>query len=207
MNTKPLPPQSMLPRDIPDGPWIVIADNYLIQKGKDYLIICILFSKYPFLYKVSTKSSQSPSQPLQDLISQYRLSCLLYTNNGPQFTSNEQFTPTPGKCPAMEQSCYACSGHNHYTSLWKQCNKTQWPSMVVEATEEENHQRTTSPGPTETTSVVLASPQTGVNAAALPVMVSPTELPTAPPVVLPPISLTDLITDPGSSSTPRTALK
>ena len=62
---------------------------YFTQKGKEYLIICDLFSKYPLLYKVSTKSAQSLSQCLQELISQYRLPCLLYTKNGPHFTSNE----------------------------------------------------------------------------------------------------------------------
>ena len=63
------PAQPMLPRDIPNGPWQEIASNCLTHKGKEYLLLCNLFSKYPFLYKVSTKSTLSLSMHLQELIS------------------------------------------------------------------------------------------------------------------------------------------
>ena len=53
------PAQAMLPRDVPYGPWQEIAVDYLTHKGRDYLLSCDLFSKYPLLYKVSTKSAQS----------------------------------------------------------------------------------------------------------------------------------------------------
>ena len=142
MNTKPLSfGQPMLHRDIPDGPWIVIADNYLIQKGKDYLIICDLFSKYPFIYKVSTKSFQSPSQPLQELISQYRLPCLLYINNGPQITSSEQFFTPIHQVNAQPWDSHTMLAmvptitHPFENSVIKHSDHP----MVLEATEEENH--------------------------------------------------------------------
>ena len=83
------PSQPMLPRDIPDGPWQESTANYLAHKGRQYLLVCNLFSKYPFLYKVSTNSAQSLCMHLQELISQYRLPCLLYTDNGPPFMSKE----------------------------------------------------------------------------------------------------------------------
>ena len=47
----------MLPRDVPDGPWQEIAADYLTHQGKEYLLICNVFSKYPFLYKVANKSA------------------------------------------------------------------------------------------------------------------------------------------------------
>ena len=53
------PAHPMLPRDIPDGPWQKITVDYLNLKGREYLLVWDLFSKYPFLYKVSTKSDQS----------------------------------------------------------------------------------------------------------------------------------------------------
>ena len=83
------PAQPMLPRDIPDGPWKEMVANYLTHKGKEYLLLWNLFSKYPFLYKVSTKSAQSLSMHLQELISQYRLPCILYTDTGPLFAYDE----------------------------------------------------------------------------------------------------------------------
>ena len=79
----------MLPRDIPNCPWQEITANYLTHKGKEYLLVCNLFNKCPFLYKVPTKSAQSLHMHLKELISQYRLPCLIYTNNGPPFVSNE----------------------------------------------------------------------------------------------------------------------
>ena len=51
--------------------------------------MCNLFSKYAFLYKVSTKCAQSLRIHLQELISQYGLPCLIYTDNGPPFASDE----------------------------------------------------------------------------------------------------------------------
>ena len=77
------------PSDIPDGPWQEITANYLTHKVGDYLLVCALFSKYPLLYKVSTKSAQSLGMHLQELISQYGLPCLLYTDNGPPFVSEK----------------------------------------------------------------------------------------------------------------------
>ena len=83
-----LPAQMMLPRDIPDGPWKEITANYFTHKGKEYLLICILFSKYSFLSKITSKSAYSLSQCLQELISHYRLPSLIYTDNAP-FVSSE----------------------------------------------------------------------------------------------------------------------
>ena len=77
------PAQPMLPRDIPDCPWQEIAADYLTHKGKEYMLVCDLFSKCPFLYMVSTESSQSLSMHLLELISQYRPPCMLHTDNGP----------------------------------------------------------------------------------------------------------------------------
>ena len=79
------PAQPMLPRDVPDGSWQEITVDYLTHKGGECLLICNLFSKYCFLYKVSTKSAQCLCVHLLELISQYGPTCLLSTDNGPPF--------------------------------------------------------------------------------------------------------------------------
>ena len=79
----------MIPRGIPDDTWQEIATDYLTHKGIEYLLVCDLFSKYPFIYKVSTKSGQSLCVHLHELISQYRPPSQLYTDNVPPFTSDE----------------------------------------------------------------------------------------------------------------------
>ena len=82
LSTRLLPPaQPMLSRDIPDGPRQEITADYLIHKGKGYLLVCDLFSKYS-LYRVSTKSAQSLCTYLQQLIFQYGLPSLLFNDNG-----------------------------------------------------------------------------------------------------------------------------
>ena len=83
------PAQPMLPRDVPDGPWQEITADYLTHKGREYLLICNQFSKYPFLYKVSTKSAQSLCACLLELISQYGPPSLLFMDNGQPFASEE----------------------------------------------------------------------------------------------------------------------
>ena len=39
------PAQPMLPREVTDGPRQEITANYLTHKGREYLLICNLFSK------------------------------------------------------------------------------------------------------------------------------------------------------------------
>ena len=84
-----LPAQPMLPRDIPDGPWQDITADYMTHKGHEYLIICNVFSKYPFVHKVMSKSAQSLCTHLLELISQYGPLMSLSTDNGPPFASDE----------------------------------------------------------------------------------------------------------------------
>ena len=79
----------MLPRDIPDGSWQDITADYMTHKGHEYLIICNAFSKYPFVYKVMSKSVQSLCTHLLEHISQYGPPLSLSTDNGPPFTLDE----------------------------------------------------------------------------------------------------------------------
>ena len=64
--------QPMLPWDIPDSLWQELTADYFNHKDKYCLLICDLFNKDPFLYKVTSKSALCPSQKLQELITQYR---------------------------------------------------------------------------------------------------------------------------------------
>ena len=81
--------QQILHWDIPDSPWQEIAADYFHHKGKEYLLICNLFSKYPFLFMATSKSAHSLSQKVQELISMYRPHNHIYTDNSPPFASHE----------------------------------------------------------------------------------------------------------------------
>ena len=94
----------MLPCDIPDGPWEEIAADYFTHSNKDYLLIADPFSKYPFIFKVHSKTSDSIVHCLQDLFSQFGTPTHFHSNNRPPFSS-EPF------------SCFLTSlGINHITS-------------------------------------------------------------------------------------------
>ena len=89
-STKPLPlPREYFLWDVPDGPWQEITVDYLTHQGKEYLLICDFFSKYPFLYKVTTKSAQSLCMCQLELISQHGPPSLLSMDSGQPFLSEE----------------------------------------------------------------------------------------------------------------------
>ena len=58
-------------QDIPNGLWQEISADYFHHNSKDYLLVCDIFSKYTFLFKVNSMSTYSLSQRIQELISQY----------------------------------------------------------------------------------------------------------------------------------------
>ena len=83
------PAQPMLPGNIPDGPWQDITVDYMTHKSHEYLIICNAVSKYPYVFKVTSKSAQSLCTHLLELILQYGPPMSLSNNNGLPFASDE----------------------------------------------------------------------------------------------------------------------
>ena len=63
--------------------------DYFTYQNKEYLLIYDTFSKYPFAFKVTSKTVQSFTQTFKDLISQYRAPKHIFTNNRPPFSSEE----------------------------------------------------------------------------------------------------------------------
>ena len=94
----------MLPPEVPNGPWQELAANYFTHCGKEYSLIADPFSKYPFISKVHSKTSDSITNCLQDFFSQYGNPRHFYSDNRPAF-SLEPF------------SCFLSSlGIDHITS-------------------------------------------------------------------------------------------
>ena len=56
----------MIPRDIPEGSWQDLAADFFHYNNTKYILITDTFSKYPFLYKVSSKAAEPVTK-----ISQY----------------------------------------------------------------------------------------------------------------------------------------
>ena len=79
--------QPMLPRDVPEAPWQDLAADFFNFKGKEYLLIADTFSKYPFAFRMTTKTAETDIQKFTQLFSQYGSPKSLTTDNGPPFSS------------------------------------------------------------------------------------------------------------------------
>ena len=79
--------QPMIPRDVPEAHWQELASDFFNFKGKEYLLIADAFSKYPFTFRMSTKTSDTVIQMFTQLFSQYGNPKSLTTNNEPPFSS------------------------------------------------------------------------------------------------------------------------
>ena len=51
--------QPMIPRDVLETPWQDLIANFFKFKNKEYLLITNTFRKYPFTFKISTKTADT----------------------------------------------------------------------------------------------------------------------------------------------------
>ena len=58
----------MLPRDVPEAPWQDLAADFFNFKGKEYLLIADTFSKYPFAFRMTTKTADSHTKVYTTLL-------------------------------------------------------------------------------------------------------------------------------------------
>ena len=79
--------QPMLPHDIPDGPWQELPANHFTHSNKEYLLIADTFSKYPFIFKVHSKTSDNIIQFLQRPFLTIWHTHTLLSDNRPPFSS------------------------------------------------------------------------------------------------------------------------
>ena len=96
----------------------------MTHKGHEYLIICNAFSKYPFVYKVTSKSAKSLCMCLLELISQYGPPMSLSTDNGPPFASDELTEFLMDHCIAHHTSCPHFPRSNGFTERQVRTIKT-----------------------------------------------------------------------------------
>ena len=79
--------QPMISRDVPEVPWQDLAADFFNFKGKEYLLIADTFSKYPFAFRMTTKTADTVIQKFTQLSSQYGNPKSLTTDNEPPFSS------------------------------------------------------------------------------------------------------------------------
>ena len=79
--------QLVIPRDVPEAPWQDLAADFFNFKGKEYLLIADTFSKYPFTFRMTTKTTDTVIQKFTQLFSKYGNPKSLATDNGSPFSS------------------------------------------------------------------------------------------------------------------------
>ena len=73
--------QSMFPRDIPDVLWQDLAANFFTYDPIENLFICNTFSKYPFIFKIASNTTDIVQSRLQQIFSQCGTPKWFFTNN------------------------------------------------------------------------------------------------------------------------------
>ena len=78
--------ETLLPHDIPDGPWQVLATDIFHLDGNDYVIVADYYSKMPFVQRLTSNStSTTVISVLKQLFGQHGIPHKLLSDNGPQY--------------------------------------------------------------------------------------------------------------------------
>ena len=78
--------ETLLPHDIPDGPWQVLATDIFHLDGNDYIIVADYYSKMPFVRRLTSNStSTTVISVLKQLFGQHGIPHKLLSDNGLQY--------------------------------------------------------------------------------------------------------------------------
>ena len=78
--------ETLLPHDIPDGPWQVLATYIFHLEGNDYIIVADCYSKMPFVRRLTCNStSATVISALKQLFGEHGIPHKLLSDNGPQY--------------------------------------------------------------------------------------------------------------------------
>ena len=78
--------ETLLPHDIPDGPWQMLATDIFHLDGNDYVIVADYYSKMPFVRRLtSTSTSATVISALKQLFGEHGIPHKLLSDNGPQY--------------------------------------------------------------------------------------------------------------------------
>ena len=82
--------ETLLPHDIPDGLWQVLATDIFHLDGNDYVIVADYYSKMPFVrHLTSNSTSATVISALKQLFGEHGIPCKLLFANVPQYNCVE----------------------------------------------------------------------------------------------------------------------
>ena len=90
INNVKMPVETLHPHKVPARPWIKIGmDFFQDDSGQKFLIVADYFSKFPFIFPVTSTHHQKMLRYLRDLFSTEGMPAVIMTDNGPPFNGEE----------------------------------------------------------------------------------------------------------------------
>ena len=80
--------EPMSPSEVQPRAWHTVGADLFTLNG-EYLVVVDYYSKYPFVFKLSSTESYSIVEKLKNLFSEQGIPAILRTGNGPQFVSHK----------------------------------------------------------------------------------------------------------------------
>ena len=85
-----MPVETLHPHEVPTGPWVKLGmDFFQDDSGNKFLIIADYFSKFPFIFPVTSTHHQKTLRYLKDLFLTESVPAVVMTDNGPPFNDDE----------------------------------------------------------------------------------------------------------------------
>ncbi len=89
-STRPSQPkETLLPHEIPSGPWVRLGIDYFDWNGSKYLLIADYYSRFPILRSVTNMTATNLVTTLKTVFSEYGIPHELVSDQGTQFTSEQ----------------------------------------------------------------------------------------------------------------------
>ena len=81
--------EPLIPSELPDHPWQKIGTDLLYLKKSNSILIIDYFSRYIYVIKLKSKTSQAIIEALQCVFSCHGIPETVVNDNRPQYSSNE----------------------------------------------------------------------------------------------------------------------
>ena len=81
--------EPLIPTELPSRPWAIVAADLCEEKGKHYLVMVDLYSRWIEIKFLSTTSAHAVISRMKDVLATHGVMDELISDNGPQFASSE----------------------------------------------------------------------------------------------------------------------